>query len=142
MALRITVRCRAFSHVGNFEILEYIEIAGIIDDQPMTGLMSILVTHVRLILWGVRRLAIGFLSVFGAFLASVYPPLLFCTLSSGLLDPFLLYRLKIEGLPIGGHQGLGDPAISAERTLGEWVGRQVAQILGYSLGRDVNIFSE
>ena len=140
-ALGIALRLRAFGHVGNFEILEDIQIPGVMDDQLMTGLMGIRVPHVLFVPLIAGRFLLGFTAVPRCLLAARGPPLPFFALPLRLLQPGLLNRLQIENLPLGCRQGLGDPTISAERTLGAWVGRQVAQILGYSLGRDVGIFS-
>lgn len=44
LPLSVAFGVRAFGHVGNFKILEDIEIPGVSDDQLMTGLIGILVS--------------------------------------------------------------------------------------------------
>ncbi len=44
-----------------------------------------------------------------------------------------MHRLEIKGVPVRGHQRLGDPAIPTERPLGGWFRREMPQILGDAL---------
>ena len=49
MPVGVALGLGPFRHVAKFEIFEDIEIDGVIDDQLMTGLMGILVPHVRFV---------------------------------------------------------------------------------------------
>jgi hypothetical protein len=103
---------RAFRHVLNGKTLEAREIIGIVRDESMTRQVSIGLTHVLFVPLIASRFLLGFMAVPRCLLSAIGPPLPCVLLSAGLVDAFSSHGFDIKGLPVGRHQGLGDPAIS------------------------------